>query len=344
MDNKKVKEDLKKDVESLQKLVVKRFNDVRSDNNTLVLVVCILVSTLFWFLKALNDNYSTEVEFPIEFTNVPSRYTLSGELPDRLIATVEDDGFTIMRYKFAFVFSSFKFDVSKNFKKKDENSDHGELVITQSALKKGVSDVLISHTNLKSVYPETVTINYSKQKEKRVPIHVVADISTEQQHIINGAMRTTPDSITIIGSKQRLDEISQVDTRLIKAYDLTDTLRRKVELSIEKDLIYSQKRVSLVIPVETFTEKNVEVAVIGINFPDSLRLRTFPGVATISTICGLSSYNKIYPSDFICFVDYQAVKDASNGHVNLNVTSVNSLAQRVTLRTRSVDYLIEKKK
>nr|MDA3852923.1 hypothetical protein [Bacteroidales bacterium] len=104
------------------------------------------------------------------------------------------------------------------------------------------------------------------------------------------------------------------------------------------------KRVKLIIPVEAYTEKILEVPVVGRGFPDSLQIRTFPGVAKVSCICGLSVYSLVHPYDFVCYVDYTKVEERSNGNVEVTVEASSDYAKRVMLRTKSVDYLIEKKK
>lgn len=329
---------------SIKDLIIKEAKKVQTDNNTVVLMICLLVSTLFWFLKALNDDYRTEVEFPIEFTNIPRNYEFYGEIPEKLSVTIEDDGFTIMRYKFSYVFTSLKFDVSKHFKKnKGTQLVDGELLISQAALRNGIEQELIANSNLIAIHPEKIGITYSKLQERQIPIQVVAEITTEQQYIINGKIRTTPDSVSVIGASKALDEIDFVYTQPIRAQNLNDSLLRSVGLQAIEGVDFAQKKVRLCIPVESFTEKIIASPVVGIGFPDSLQIRTFPGIANISCICGLSVYKNVHPSDFTTYVRYEDVQGRNNGHVTLEIESRNEYAKRVLLRTKSVDYLIEKR-
>lgn len=325
------------------KAIVKKANEIQSDNNTIVLIICLLVSTLFWFLKALNDEYRTEVEFPIEFTDVPKNYSFYGDQPDVLLATIEDAGFTIIRYRFSYVFSSLKFDVSKYFKKNAPNSNDGAITLQQSALKKGIEQALVASTKIISVYPEEIVISYSKLQERKLPIRVLAEISTMQQHIVNGNIITSPDSILVVGSGMLIDNTEAVFTKPIRAHNLDDSLKRTVSLQSVEGLDFDQKRVKLIVPVETYTEKILEVPIVGRGFPDSLQIRTFPGVAQVSCISGLSVYSKVHPHNFVCYIDYENVSERSVGNVDLKVESNSEYAQRIKLRTNNVDYLIEKK-
>ncbi len=335
-------EKLNENIRLIGDTIIRKSKKIQSDNNTIVLVICVLISTLFWFLKALNDEYKTDVEFPIEFVNIPDNYQFYGDVPQKLTVTIQDDGFTIMRYKFSYVFLSLKFDVSKYFKKNQELTADGTIDISPAALNKSIEGELIPSSDLLDVYPESINILYSKYQEIKLPISVVADIDTEQQHIVSGNIMTYPDSIVVIGSGKLLAETPVIYTQPVRAHNLQDSLIRNVALQPIEGLKYKIKKVKLVVPVESFTQKIVDVPIVGRNFPDSLNVRTFPGFAKVSCICGLSMYNTIHPSDFQCYIDFSQVKNLSNGHTDLNVMTTNVSAQRVFLKQKSVDYLIEK--
>ena len=223
--------------------------EIKSDNNTVVLIVCLVASTLFWFLKALNDDYRTELEFPIEFVNIPDNYQLYGEMPDELLVTIQDDGFTIMRYKFSYVFSSLKYDVSKYFEKKESVLSEGFIEITPAALKKSIEGALISNSDFLGVYPESITISYSKYREMKLPIRVVADISTEVQHIVSDKIKTIPDSVIVVGSGQLLSQTEAIYTSPIRAHNLEDSLEELlagyIPLSISFPLLKNIKGISI---------------------------------------------------------------------------------------------------
>lgn len=328
---------------AIWRIIVKKAEAIKSDNNTVVLIVCLFVSTLFWFLKALNEEYRTEVEFPIEFTDVPKNYSLYGTPPDKLVATIEDAGFTIIRYRFSYVFSSLKIDVSKHFKSDNSGVKDGEITLNPSALKKGIERELIKTTKIISIYPESISMNYSKLQKRMLPIKVLAEITTEQQHIVNGHITTVPDSVLVIGSGNQLSQIDAIYTDPIRAQNLDDSLVRNVSLQSVEGLNIDFKRVKLTVPVEAYTEKILEVPVVGRGFPDSLSIRTFPGVVKVSCICGLSVYSQVYAHNFSCYIDYNKVEEKSNGIVVPTVESSNPYVQGVMLRTKSVDYLIERK-
>ncbi len=322
----------------------KKVDALRSDNKkTIVFVICLLIATLFWLLTALNDEYRTELVFPIEFSNLPKHYAFYGTPPEQILVTVEGEGFSIVRYKFSPAFSSLKFDVSKNLVLNEADSAGGHIILQETALKRSVENALIAGTEIVSVQPESISISYSKLEEKKLPVKVPAEITTARQHLVNGAVTTYPDSVLVLGTKQQLAEITAIYTRPVQAQNLEDTLRRNLALQAVDGLRLSAKKVKLTVPVEAYTEKTLEVPIVGRGFPDSLRIRTFPAVAKVSCICGLSVYNQVKTYDFSCYIDYATVAERSVGNVKLSVESNSQYAQRLLLRTESVDYLIERR-
>ncbi len=339
MEEKKVKDRLL----FVWQTVESKIKKILSNNNTFVFMICLMVSILFWVLKALSEDYRTEVEFPIEYARIPDNYALYGERPNELVATIEDAGYAIIRYRFAYVFSSLKIDVSGYFQENDSIVRDGKITLSQQVLKKGIEHELINTSKIISVFPEDVVLNYSRLEERNLPIKVLAEITTEQQHIVNGAIRTNPDSVMVIGSSSLLEKTKYVMTTPIRVNNVKDSVVRTVSLQSPEGLKLNRKRVKLIIPVETYTEKIVEVPIQGRDFPDSLQIRTFPGVAKVSCICGLSVFSQVHPYDFVCYIDYKSVKDKSIGQVEVKVENNSEYAQRVMLKTQTFDYLIEKK-
>ena len=67
-----------------------------------ILLFCILIATLLWFLRALENQYVTQINHPVRFKNLPDDYVLLHPLPNRLTLDVEALGFSILRHNWNF--------------------------------------------------------------------------------------------------------------------------------------------------------------------------------------------------------------------------------------------------
>jgi hypothetical protein len=67
-----------------------------------VLLFCILIATVLWFLRALENKYETQINHPVRFTNLPDDYVLLHPLPNRVSLDVEALGFSILKHNWNF--------------------------------------------------------------------------------------------------------------------------------------------------------------------------------------------------------------------------------------------------
>lgn len=67
-----------------------------------ILLFCIMIATVLWFLRALENTYQTQINHPVRFTNLPDDYVLLHPLPNRLALDVEALGFSVLKHNWNF--------------------------------------------------------------------------------------------------------------------------------------------------------------------------------------------------------------------------------------------------
>jgi len=73
---------------------------IKLKNKLLIYLFFLFVSTVFWFLTALNKNYSVQMEFPVRYYNFPAEKVVVSDLPHYLDLRINGHGFTIIKHKF----------------------------------------------------------------------------------------------------------------------------------------------------------------------------------------------------------------------------------------------------
>jgi hypothetical protein len=68
----------------------------------LIMLFCIIIATILWFLRALENRYQTEITHPVQYSNLPDNYVLLEPLPRRLTLEVEGLGFSILKHNWNF--------------------------------------------------------------------------------------------------------------------------------------------------------------------------------------------------------------------------------------------------
>ena len=86
---------LKQYYEKGVKLVTKWWQELKEDRNLFTFLIFLVLSTGFWFLNALQKDYTTTVEYPVEFTNIPEGFILKESKAKELQLKVKAGGFNI---------------------------------------------------------------------------------------------------------------------------------------------------------------------------------------------------------------------------------------------------------
>ncbi|MCG8579950.1 MAG: hypothetical protein MI866_08540 [Bacteroidales bacterium] len=335
-------DNVKKLLEKYLQGIIGKTKEVRDDGNALIFLVFLFLAACFWVLNALRkDNYTTEVNFPVKFTNVGSNEIIKGSLKRDLSLKIRGGGFKILPYHLRQRFSAEVIDISKL---RRVNIDGVEgAYINSGEYYSLIEGKLAVGLELVDISPDTLFIPLIERISKKVPVKVEADIGFDQQCQLSGDIMIEPDSIIISGSEEMLKEISSIPTKSLVFEKLSDTIVRNILLEKIENIDLSSKRVVVTIPVEPFTEANIRVPVRAINLPDSLVLKSFPPEVVISYHIGLS--RPLYSNDdFKANVDFENI-DLNNlpsrlkVKINASPGEINNMAYQPIF----VEYLLERK-
>ena len=95
--------------------------------------------------------------------------------------------------------------------------------------------------------------------------------------------------------------------------------------------------------VDVYSEKTVEVPVIGVNFPSDKVLRTFPSKVHVTFQIGLSRFKNVTADDFEVVVDYNDLFDGNGEKCLPKLVRFPSGVHHIRISPKDVDYIIEQK-
>ncbi len=314
---------------------------MKDDRRVVIFLVCIGIATSFWFLNALNKDYKVELSFPVKYTNLPKNKNLANEPPSSFILEVNAHGFSILRHKLSLAFSPLVFNVNQFTGKIMENSDRSGFAIPSRRFIDPISDQISNELRINHIWPDTLYFSFDKIIETKVKVKPNIELSFKKQHFLNSEARTRPDSVTVSGPKSILDTLQFVYTKFQTYKEVDQTIQRNVSLE-ESDLFdFKPKRVVLNIPVEEYTEKQLEIPITIAGRPDSIKINLFPAKTRLTFTTGLTSYNEILANDFEASVSYADIlKNPERLVVSLTRQPAN--IQGLNIATTEVEYLIEK--
>tara|TARA_R110001583_G_scaffold16041_10_gene65204 strand:+ start:10191 stop:11195 length:1005 start_codon:yes stop_codon:yes gene_type:complete len=315
--------------------------NIKANKKMATYMFFVVLATIFWFLNALSKEYTTTVNYPVTYKDLPSKKILSNELPSRLKLTVRAYGFDLLRYKLSF-FQSLNFPVNEYTNNKMEKVGDNNFLFPTNRMTSQVATQLSSAISVTHISPDTINFQFSSLIEKKIPVHLNTELKFEPQFRLEGDVVLKPDSVWVIGAQAIIDSVKQVETELLELKKLNETKTKRIDLVKVEGLSFVQKKVEVKLPVEQFTEAQKQVRLKVINVPESVFLRLFPHEIKLSYLVGLKDYETISAEQFDLEADYSKMDTVRNIlKVYLKNSPLN--VSNISFYPEEVGYLIEKK-
>lgn len=294
----------------------------------------VFISFCFWLLQILNDTYQTEFNIPLRLKNVPKEVVLTSDIPSEIKVKVEDRGTILLNYMLGRTFFPATFDFS------DYQNKGTRVVIPSSELSKKISTQLNATTRILAIRPDTVDFIYTKGTAMKVPVAVNKEVTTGRQYYVSD-VKCNPDSVIVYAPEDALKNILTAYTQPIELKDITDTVVRHVPLQSIRGIKYVPSSVEVSVCVDMYSEKTVEVPVVGFDFPKGKILRTFPSKVQVTFQVGLSYFKSITANDFLLGISYLDLQKESGDKANVILQGVPDHVSHIRISPSSIDYLIE---
>jgi len=300
----------------------------------LIFLFFVLISFCFWMLQTLDESYQTEFKVPVRLKNVPKEVVLTSDFPDDVRIRVEDRGTVLLNYMLGRTFFPISFDFN-------DYKDVGTHVCISSAeLTKKVAAQLNVSTKVLSIRPDTLDFIYTQAKAKKVPVRLVGTVQAARQYYIS-RISFSPDSVMAYAPQEILDTLKAAYTEKLYWENVSDTLKKRVSMGKLKGVKFIPAYNDLSVYVDMYSEKTVDVPVVGINFPAGKVLRTFPSKVQVTFQVGLRHFKDVSSDDFFIGVTYEDVLKSKGDKLPLVVKGAPDFVSHVRVNPFSVDFLIE---
>lgn len=308
----------------------------KSSREFFVFMFFFLLAGSFWLLQTLNNDYETAFSIPVRLKGVPNEAVIITEPASDIRIKVRDRGTVLVNYMLGKEFYPLTID----FDKQDKNAENILRVLPEELHKK-IHAQLKNSTQLVDVTPDTLEYIYSMGSSKRVPVRLQGKVSAARPYYVADTL-LTPDSVTVYASPAVLDTITAAYTIVLEAQSISDTLRSQLQLHTLKGVKFEPKVVDAVLPVDVYTQKTVEVPLVGINFPPNTVLRAFPSKVKVTFQVGSRQFNDFDASDFSIYVPYEELLKLGTDKYNVELNHAPAGVHNVRLSPAQVDFLIEK--
>ena len=305
----------------------------------LVFSFFLAVSFGFWLLQALNETLEREVQYSVELDGVPSDVVIIDSLPSTIGVTLHDRGVTLARHSISSIFrpNRIRLDFTKYAKAKSD----AEVIISPAEVQRLIRRNLLATTRIQSVRPDTLRFAYNHGLSRTLPVKLAGTVKASRQNYIQ-SIQIVPDSVRVFAPKAMLDTMKAVYSEEFSMEGLHEQGSHTIMLREQKLTKYEPEQVDIRVSVGYYTEKTVQVPVMGLNFPAEKKLRTFPSTVSITFRVESGRYHKVTAEDFVLATTYEELlQNTENSKLLLHLKTTPEGVSNVRISPQEVDYLIE---
>jgi YbbR domain-containing protein len=270
------------------------------------LLYSFIIAFIFWFFIKSEDNYSVTTKIPLVARNLQEQKTYKEEVPESIIVTLKGSGraFIWLRFFDSF-YEDYKavLDLSRiadeyNFELDQYYKNNPEKIVLPPSLDLEFVEV---------ISPKNIRINLDQYLVKKVPIRSQVIISTEPGYIQVGNQVFIPDSISIGGPQEVVDNIAFVNTGKDTIEGLVSSVERELSIINPNKLVnFDPKKVQGYIDIQPISETIVTgIPVKLTNKPNDINVFVNPATVSLTIVGGLNEIARITSNDIEVMINFE---------------------------------------
>lgn len=300
--------------------------------DSMLFLVFVAVSALFWLILALNDSAQDHFNVRVNVSNMPDSVTFISDFPDKIHVTISDKGTNLWR-------NGYLKSPAINIDFKEYAAD-GILSYSYSDLISALKDTFGGSAQITSMSMDSIQLVYTTNPGKRVPVIIDCKIFPASGSTIEGNIKSSPASVYVYGPKIMTDTIHSVDTEIVTLRNINETTTLEAKIKKINGVRIYPSSVSLTIPIEPLVRKEAMVTVDAINVPKGEEMLIFPSKVPVEYYVAMSRLNDDENGNIILEVDYNEIIDSQNGKLFVKTMSYPDRLKNLRLQSDSVEYAI----
>lgn len=300
------------------------------DEKYKVVLICLVISTTFWFFNALNqDDYTTQINYPVSWAYNDDVYQLVGELPDRIPVEVTGGGWDLMTRSFGFNMEPIEISLS--------SPDESKYILTsqlRGELSRNLDPVTVNFIIADS-------LNYDIQRIISKTIFLALDdsgISVDSDYRISSEFSLFPDSVTVSGPESIVRQMPSTVSVIADINNVDEDFEGEVDLPTLPNLVSSETdRTVLRFEVMRYINITERHRVELVNAPDTLWQPNISEVV-VDYVIGEAEFDATDSTRISVVADFEQM-NKQDSVVQLEVIVGRSLIENLTLSTQEVKII-----
>ena len=307
-------------------LEVKRNQKIRS------FLFFLLLATTIWFLTKFSKPLVAEFQLNLEYSNLPEQTLVSPDAPQKLLITVNANGFKLLTEFFRD--KSLVLDLSAGRVLENNKIRFNQDQLLAFCYRK------IPAADVISINTKELIVPVDRMSAKTIDVVFQGEVLLEKGFKLVGTPQMKPRKITLYGPSQMIDSISSVNTIYTSMIDLRANITKNITLEslCSQKLSRSQDSVIWTAEIREYTQKEIELPVEIINIPKGRRLQIFPETMILSVEIPVDEYALYDESNFKLICDYTE-RISEDSFMIPRLTNLPDGVYKPELSHKKVDYV-----
>lgn len=310
---------------------------IKLSQRAVIFFFCLLISSFFWLLSALSEEYNSRMKIPLKYTELAGFFVLTEDPPKEIEVEVRGTGFELIGEQWSL--DSSPLQINLNSAKPSNKAN--QFCIPTFKLRTQVIKTLDPNLNLRYISPDTLYFKTESRYGKKMLLITDLELTYESGYNLRSEPSLSSDSVWISGPSSFIDTVSAVRTEHFKHSQLKDTLRQllKVKTYPVEGVKIEPEQIEIMIPVEKFTEKQLDLRLKVINEVDQRELRTYPREVKVSILVPLSKFEYVDSSVVVARV-YFTEDDLDKKQLDVELKGVPPYAKVLRKSVDKVEFII----
>jgi hypothetical protein len=266
-----------------------------------VVVLCVAAATTFWVLNALNkDNYSTIVDYPVQWEYDQKNYIPVKPLPKSIQIQISGNGWDLLRKYFNISGTAYPILLQSPAEKK---------YLLSADLKRSLGE-FITPTQLENVLGDTIHYQIDRIVTKTLrPVLDSLGYSLDKNIALAGEINFIPNQLEITGPSSVIEAFEGKYPVALNASKINSDFKGKVPLTVDESLAQlvqlKQKEIQVSFSVLSYLEGNKRLKIKKVNFPSNVNLPNEELIPVLSYLIEESDLPQLNYLVFEAVLDYR---------------------------------------
>lgn len=300
-----------------------------------VFFTCVVFAFLAWLFFSLSKEYDYDVKTVANFKNLPQNKAFYPLQSDTIMLTVKGTGWQLLFNRLSQSVPEIKIDLSP--------LERRNFVSIQTQIK-DINRQFSTSQHIIMAKPDTLFFDFTARKVKRVPVRLKSELIYKQQFGKSDKITLKPSHVTLTGPAELLQNIEYWDTDTFRMKNISKTVYSRITLkkSSEVNISIFPNVVEVHIPVDEFTEKELEIPIKVVNNTRFDNVKLIPQTVKVNTMVSLEAYSSVSSDNISAYVDLSLWKNMNVVKLPVALQNENPFVKIMNITPHQVDFIITK--